>query len=82
MSGELEWDGRLATSTPMLVVSVVCPAFGAEGRAGSGLSALLGVAGDVGVGISGEVVVAELANDNVGSSKDTVCGPFAFTSLP
>lgn len=82
MSGELEWDGRLATSTPMLVVSVVCPAFDAEGRAGSGLSALLGVAGDVGVGISGDVVVVELANDNVESSKDTVCGPFAFTSLP
>lgn len=64
------------------MLSEVCLASDGKGREGSGLSTPPGDFGDIGVGTSDDVVVVVVPNDNVGSSNDTICGPFAFTSLP
>jgi len=84
MSGDPEKDRRLAVSTSPLRFSAVSPISEARGRAGNGFATPLGVTGDVSVVASDDVNVfaEEPVNDSVGSSKDTVCGPLALTSLP
>lgn len=79
--GALRFCGGAASAfTPCL--SAVSPASGTKGREGSGLSTLIGDLGDVGLGTSDDAVVLDVVNESAGSSKDTICGPFGFTSFP
>lgn len=75
--------GMVVAASPVSTIGIELD-HGLGGRHGSGFSVSPDVRGGIGVvrPMGDLVLIAVLENDNDGSSKDTVCGAFAFTNLP